>query len=326
MGEIMNQMTVEALARLAAAACATVVVTAAQAAQPDLIRYVSTAGNDANSCKLGAPCRLLQVGINKTPAGGELRVLDSGAYGETATIAKSMMIAGNGNTVALGNALTIDNADAIVTLRGLVLDGGGSTLRGIDILAAAAVHISDCVVQGNTSHGINLTGANGQLTVIDSIAQNNGAVGINVDGTGTTAKVMIDNTRVEGNGTYGLLVSGDINAVVNRSVAARNNDGFAVSGASMTVVRSAATHNDNAGYYVNGGGQMTLKDSVAQGNFYGVWTNAAGSAAKLAHCTLVKNAWGIWKAGGKVQTLVNNTVGGNSAGDVHGTLQALDGK
>jgi hypothetical protein len=54
-------------------------LTAASAA--DNTRYVGITGNNANPCTLVQPCRSLQRGINVTPAGGELQILDSGSYG-----------------------------------------------------------------------------------------------------------------------------------------------------------------------------------------------------------------------------------------------------
>jgi hypothetical protein len=111
-----------ALAACTAAACSL----AAQAA--DNTRYVSITGSNSNACSLAAPCRTLQRGINKTPTGGELRILDSGSYGNNAQVNKSMTIFGNGNTVYLNSPLTIGGGslDHVVTLRGLVLNSQGA--------------------------------------------------------------------------------------------------------------------------------------------------------------------------------------------------------
>src|SRR5262245_51526848 len=99
---------------LTIAACA-IAASSAQAA--DDTRYVSITGSDANACTLAAPCHTLQRGIDATPAGGELRVRDSGFYGSNATVSKSMTISGNGNTIFLDASIVIDDADAAVTLR-----------------------------------------------------------------------------------------------------------------------------------------------------------------------------------------------------------------
>ena len=142
---------------LALAVCTTLTWSAAQAA--DGTRYVSTAGKNANDCTLAAPCRTLQRGINVTPPGGELRILDSGFYGNNADIKKSMTIASNGNTVYLGSSVRIEQAEAVVALRDLVLSGQGTVLNGISVFAAARVHIEGCVVHGFADNGIAVDGA-----------------------------------------------------------------------------------------------------------------------------------------------------------------------
>ncbi|MPZ55877.1 MAG: hypothetical protein GEU91_05115, partial [Rhizobiales bacterium] len=104
-------------ASMLAIGAAVVCSTAAQAAD-DNTRYISITGNNANPCTLAKPCRSLQRGMVATPAGGEIRILDSGAYGNNATVRKSLTISGNGNTVYLGSPITVDKAGAVVALRG----------------------------------------------------------------------------------------------------------------------------------------------------------------------------------------------------------------
>ena len=43
--------------------------------------FVSTGGNDANSCSLAAPCRGFAAAVTAVAHGGEVIVLDSGGYG-----------------------------------------------------------------------------------------------------------------------------------------------------------------------------------------------------------------------------------------------------
>ena len=95
----MHAMLKIASALLALAACATL---AGPAPAADNTRYVSIAGKNTNPCTLAQPCKTLQRGIGLTPAGGELRILDSGFYGNNANIKKSLTITGNGHTVYLG--------------------------------------------------------------------------------------------------------------------------------------------------------------------------------------------------------------------------------
>ena len=162
-------------------------------------RYVSVTGNNVNACTLAAPCRTLQRGFDATPEGGELRILDSGFYGTIAIVDKSMTIAGNGNTVQLGNHLSIDDADAVVTLRGLVLNGRDTVSNGIIIIKSARVHIEDCVVHGFTQDRIVVAQGSGAETfVTGSTARDNGNIGLLV--LGATSIARISNSTFTGNG------------------------------------------------------------------------------------------------------------------------------
>src|SRR4051812_4485061 len=53
--------------------------------------FVSTGGNDNNSCGRSQPCRTFTAAVAVVDAGGEVVVLDSGGYGAV-TITKSVQI------------------------------------------------------------------------------------------------------------------------------------------------------------------------------------------------------------------------------------------
>jgi len=114
-------MSCRVLTALAVTGATVALISTAQAA--DTVRYVSIDGSNANNCKQAAPCRTLQRGINTTPVGGELRILTSGDYGSPANITKSMTVTGNGHTIHLGAAITINDASVRVILRQLVVNG-----------------------------------------------------------------------------------------------------------------------------------------------------------------------------------------------------------
>jgi hypothetical protein len=167
---------------LALAACATAACSATAQAV-DNTRYISITGNNANACTLAAPCLTMQRGINATPADGELRILDSGVTSTFATVNKSMTISGNGNTVFLGvPGIVIDDPTAVVTLRGLTLNGRGTIANGINIVAAAVVHIEDCVVHNLSQDGIIVTAEGVSVFVVRSVSRDNGSGGLVFNG------------------------------------------------------------------------------------------------------------------------------------------------
>ena len=303
---------------LAMLAAAVVFTTHAQAA--DNIRYVSTTGSNANACTLVAPCRTFQRGVNTTPTGGELRILDSGDYGVNANVNRSMTISANGHTVILGNPIIINNADAVVALRGLVLDGQGAVADGIRINAAAAMHIERCFIRGFTGQGIRVASSNvDQVFVVDSTVRDNGVFGFNGQ---VASRVTIDNSHFHNNINVGVLTGA--NTTIHRSTASGNSFGIFVTSASTTSVMSVAAVQNGAGFVVSGG-SLTADSSVAHGNDGQGLSVSAGGTARISNSTFTNNVTGIQNDDGStVETRQNNTVRGNTT-NVIGTLTAIGG-
>jgi hypothetical protein len=299
---------------------------AAQAA--DNTRYVSISGNNANACTLAAPCRTLQKGINATPAGGELRILDSGNYGNNANIGKSLTISGNGHTVILANPITINNAAAVVALRGLTLNGQGTIFQGISITAAATVHIERCVIHGFTGDGIlaTATATGVEVYVLDSISRDNGGGGLTFYLNAESSRLTVDNSRFENNRGTGVHIEHG-RATIHRSTVSGNNNGIiAGSGTFVSVVSTVVVQNTFLGLGVAAGGIMMVESSVAHGNgTIGLYVTTRGATARISNSTFTANATGIRNNnGGTVETRQNNTVRGNTT-NVSGPLTVIGG-
>src|SRR4051794_15937188 len=114
--------------------------------------WVSGVGDDANPCSRTAPCKTFAGAISKTAAGGEIDALDPGGFGAV-TITKSITLNGagtNASTLAPTQNGIIINAGAgdTVVLRNLYLQGAGSGLVGVKVLAAASVLIDNLRIAG----------------------------------------------------------------------------------------------------------------------------------------------------------------------------------
>jgi Right handed beta helix region len=313
-----NSRIVNGSARLVTACILVGLATAATAA--DAILYVSTSGSNSNPCTLAKPCRSLQYAISKTPAGGELHVLDSGFYGNNATVNKSMTINGNGYTVTLGAPITVNSGGATVALRGLALNGQGGTQQGIDVIAAARVHIERCLVYGYSLIGVSLESQDTEVFVSDTIVRDNDGPGV-VDTSTGASTLTVDNSQFNGNGSWGL--STIVEATVTRSSAVGNSVGFAAFQGRMTITSSTAAQNTSIGIHANVGSEVTLESVVSHGNGTGL-TVATGSAARISNSTFTDNATGIAN-GGAVETRGNNTVRGNTANTTGNALNAIGG-
>src|SRR5215471_6006219 len=150
--------------------------------------WVSGVGDDVNPCSRTAPCKTFAGAISKTAAGGFINVLDPGGFG----------------------AVTITNAAAIVHLRNLSIESplpgnpSGQGNNGVEVVAAAQVHIEHCVIASFANNALNFHPSSGQLFVTDTSLYNNAGGGVVVQ----TGRATIENLHANGNGN-GVVVTGN---------------------------------------------------------------------------------------------------------------------
>lgn len=263
--------------------------------------WVASWGIDTGSCgPVGSPCASLQQAHDNVAAGGEVRVLGPGDYGGAKSprlsITKGVTIVheGEGEAGILGArdgpAIAINvGPDAVVTLRGLTIDGQRTASEGVQVLSASAVHIHSCVIRNferlGGGIGISLTpAADTQLFVSDTIIANNGASassgGIAIRPSSfASANVVLERTVVEKN-IVGLKVDGTASTgkgahvLIRDSIVAGNaGDGILVTSAPgraptfIIVERSAAVNNAGTGIRVEGPHTtVLLRDAITTGN------------------------------------------------------------
>ena len=177
--------------------------------------FVSGLGDDGNPCSRTAPCRTFGQAISHTIPGGEVIVLDSAGYGPVTITQGVSLIAPPGVhagiSVFSGDGIDINaGASDTIILRGLTVNNQGSFGNGIVFNMGGTLHIENCVVNGFSSGfsaGVLFQRA-GTLEVKDSIMRGN-FYGIKVAGSGSgpgTALATIEQVRLEGSGSIGLLV------------------------------------------------------------------------------------------------------------------------
>ncbi|HVI58477.1 MAG TPA: hypothetical protein VM619_06325 [Luteimonas sp.] len=283
--------------------------------------WVSGVGDDANPCSRTAPCKTFAGAISKTATGGEISVLDPGGFGAV-TITKSITInnsnSGEAGILASGtNGIIINAANARVTLRGLVIDGAGTGIDGIRVLAASEVNVEDCLIQGfrgaNPSRGIyaapstgtmRLSVRNTAIIANSQSAANNAGVLLKPSGSAT---VMADfaNVNLANNG-YGLIADGNV-----------------TSGAVLVSVRDSqltGNHFDAARADSDGGEvALVMKNNTVTGNGYSsglaaaVRSDGAMATVRLQDNAITSNNYGVlFTTGGKIYTYGGNLTGGNT--------------
>ena len=274
--------------------------------------WVSGVGDDVNPCSRTAPCKTFAGAIAKSAVGGEISVLDPGGFGAV-TITKSITIDG-GKGAGFGSILgsftngIIINAAAndVVTLRNLSINGAGTGIIGIRILAAETVFIEDCQIFGfrgttgtNPGRGISderTTG--GRLFVSNTVVRNNAAGGIVIQpASGSTRiNVSLENVLLEGNGG-GLAVRTGGLVTVSNSVMTGNND-FGLNAAEAA-----------------GSTEVNVESCIVSHNGTGVLVQSGTPTVRLSNTTIVNNTVGIKLTSGTVATYVNNKITANGSGN-----------
>src|SRR4051812_9317890 len=121
--------------------------------------FVASYGNDANSGSPTSPKRSFQAAHSAVANPGQIVVLDTAGYGAL-NITKSVAVTAppgvNGFVSVTGTSNAIQilaAADAVVSLRGLIIEGGGSRQSagngpgyGIYVLAVGRLTVEDCTI------------------------------------------------------------------------------------------------------------------------------------------------------------------------------------
>jgi|ERR1700674_514701 len=231
------------------------IVSAAGSANAQATRtWVSGVGDDANPCSRTAPCKTFAGAISKTAAAGEINVLDPGGFGGV-TITKSITIRSDhveaGVLVSGTNGITINAGPADrVVLEGLDIEGLGTGLHGVSVLAGKEVYIIRCSIRNFTQNGVNMASSTngGHAFIKDSFVAFN-AGGVNAQGTANIASLV--NTEVDGNTVFSVQANGAGNivgvqaSILNGSPTAISllNGGIAVSVGPSNLTQGAGTFN-----------------------------------------------------------------------------------
>jgi hypothetical protein len=256
-------------------------------------------GMDNNPCTLAKPCRQFAAALSAVSAGGEIVVLDSGAF-VPFTINKSVSINASANVyagivTASQDAITINaGSNDIVTLRGLTLKRvSAGQFNGVVIISAADVHVENCMLDGL---GISFLAGKGYVK--DSFIRNYRAgTGINV----ANSIVEIDNVRLE-----------------------TNNNGLFVFSNGKATVRNSTLSGNEIGSYTSVDGETNIENClIANNSEIGVVSDGGPSGAaivRLSGSAVTDNDIGLSALNtSQLLSRGNNTVEGNNT-DTSGTI------
>jgi hypothetical protein len=272
--------------------------------------WVSGVGDDVNPCSRTAPCKTYAGAISKTATNGEISTLDPGGFG-TVTITKSITIdgttgAGFGSILAAGtNGVSITDAagatpqTAIVRLRNLSINGGGTGFDGIRVLSARAVYIENCQIFNFRGNGVNSDGIEIAFTV------GSGTFNVSVKDT------VIENTT--GDGIRQSTTVGTLNCVYDNLVVGGTVKGLEALGGTGNVSRSVFSNNSSEGMSVANGAVINASSNQVNNNGNGF--NAISGTIRLSDNDIYRNTTNAFAGGGTYVTFGNNHVLGNTGNE-----------
>jgi hypothetical protein len=292
--------------------------------------WVSGVGDDVNPCSRTAPCKTFAGAISKTAPGGEINCLDPAGFGAV-TITKSITIDCTGTLGGILASSTtgviVNGAGAIVTLRGLEINGGPPNLPGVNgvrFLQGSRVSIEDCTIYnflGAAPNGfgviVNNTSTAVTLVIRNTVIRNNGTAvsggGVALIPTGTgTVKATLNNVQIGGhfqailmnsNGTSGIA---GVQATIDGTTIEGNNSGLVL--VSLPIQTTA----------------MVVNSTIANNTGTGISVSGASSRARVGNTTITNNGTGLSiTAPSAINTYGNNRLNANGV-DGAFTLPELD--
>ena len=260
--------------------------------------WVSGVGDDVNPCSRTAPCKTFAGAISKTATNGEINCLDPAGYGAV-TVTKSITIdcedtqgsiLSAGTNGVIVNITSATDTKKAFTLRGISINGAGTGINGVRVLAANQVNLEEVVISGVTQHGVSLENTTGTTKVsIDNCAmRNNGGNGINTFIVGGNVSLNVSNSRLNNN-TTGLNLSNATKATISDSVINGNTTGLQAASATLGVNSCTISHNTT-----------------------GI-TSSAGGAIRIMGNLITNNGTGLSLGGGTITSFVSNVFSGNTA-------------
>ena len=287
------------------------------------VSFVAFATPDTADCATPATACSLARAISQTNDRGTIYILQPAGY-TGATINKSLTIlaaGSDGGTVRFDNIIIDAQPDSLVTMRGIVIDQQnlGNATHGLSFVEGAALHLQDCTIRGAFAFGVNFVPTvNAELYVTNCTISDNGSGanggGILVKPAGSSsAKVTLDNVRVENN-RLGILV-----------------DGTAAAGAILVNVRGSVISGSSAfgiGAFDSGGGvsSIVVEDTTSANNgSQGIVASNNAAAVQMRNSTVSGNAVGLFATGGgQIISHGGNVVTSNTTnGAFSGTLPPL---
>jgi hypothetical protein len=258
--------------------------------------FVASFGNDADDGSRGSPKRNFQAAHNAVATGGQIVVLDTAGYGAL-TINKSVSVTVppgvNGFVTVNGGSdgiFILTGYGSVVSLRGLIIEGGGSSAGGTGVsLREGTLYLDDCLIRNFTVGVFAGLGPSGSVAfvVARGVQVRNSSYGFQGNAADSAVGVILTDCAVNAAGSY------------------------AVDSLTSNVANTFL--------------QMTLTRCTLTASLTGIRSDGPYSTVYVDNCTLSNNQTGLFtQFGGKLLSRGNNTFTNNygSNGAFTGNLGA----
>ena len=248
--------------------------------------FVSAHGADSNACSVAAPCRTFQHAHDVVAANGEIDVLDPGGYGAV-NITKAISIQGHGFSGISSNgdrAIFIQaGASDVVNLRGLLIDGGGTGIYGVEYISGI-LNLQDCVIRSFQDANVLLEGPSAYLS--NSVLSDNNDNGATV-APNQTSHVTLNRMEIVGNGINGIQIAGD--RLPNGAVAWVSVNDSVIAGSRLQGILANNLRNPNLHSFITA---MVTRSSIVDGLGAGILAQGTGVVvlSNQARCAVQKIA------------------------------------
>jgi hypothetical protein len=194
------------------------------------------------------------------------------------------------------NVTDVNDVRKAVRLRNLSINGAGTGINGIKVLAAKNVFIERCQAYGFTAaapdgNGLRIElAATSNVSVKESIFENNANDGIRQN-----------------------ITAGTLNANYDNVVLAANVRGLEALGGTGNLSRSVVDNNSSDGVNVNNGAVANAASNLVTSNGNGF--NAVSGTIRLGNNSVFRNTSNAFAGGGTYVTFGNNNVAGNTGNE-----------
>ena len=307
--------------------------------------YVTTTGNDANSCTtIASPCLTINGAIGKAVTGDTINVA-AGTYtssgAEVVLINKNITLSGgwditfttqNGTSIidvqGSRRGITV-NTNIVATLDSLTVQNGFHANQGGGIRNSGTLTINNSIIKNNVSYvmggGIFTFGT---LTVNNTIISGNsaGATGNSGGGGGGgienySGTTTLNNTTLSGNTLLGFFsgsaISNNTTLILNNSTVSNNTyspsinftgsiTSFSLSG--VTINNSTISSNTGVGVYIIMGALSLNNSTISNNLYYGIAKNSSYPGTVNIENSIVANNT-INDCSGPISSAGHNLIG-----------------